>query len=1432
MNANVNRTNNSKRLIAAVIAMAMIMCAVAAVSTPSNAGYQSIVANPAGAATVTDWDSVESSLAENSIVIFQPTEWSTVEDVVLSSDFTIPAGKTLIIGSSYNANGYDDTKDPVVNTANFTITVNQGVNFIVNGTLYNNLGITAGTSPFVINGDLVLGNGGIVNSTCAFRFGEDSSITGFFTNSNGTNGTQYKHMYAGDINDLIPYVNSVNYSDLENQTDTARAIYSYGSVSITGFENNNATTINNITLKVGGVSGSPAVLTVASGVTAAFNSVEVKTGSQANIYGTLTGNTVTNNGTVRILSENATFDAVGTDETIGGSGTIDTSAVSENATLSGRLLTSTEFTERQIVTVTDDLTLVSGTVLTIRGQLIIPEGVTVTIQDGAKLLIDGQSVTVDNNGTIIVQSTGTGTAGTDNGGLQITGGTFTNDGTVEAQYLPEVSATGADATVISIAGTFVNNGTVTIGTDSGIEVKGANSKFTNVAGSQFDMNGTIATDADKFTNAGTVTFNGFASGNVNIDLTGADATVVVNALTGTLEITDNGYKTGTRNEFANVDDSNNLVRLWGGNEFTVSGITVSTTTFTDDRLDANGTAGTDGVDETYKALDISGTVTVATTGTTVDSTSSAVRLVGEIVVSDTFNVGAGTALRLGPSTGDEVTNLQVTGTMNITANSNVTVSAGQNKAFLLGTTGTVNVYVSGEIASQTNLKATGTGIGYTIVLNAAAYSEVASGITTYYYTTLEAAIASGATSINTYGNITVTADVTVANGVTVRQDSNSTITISEDATVTVADGGRIIQNGSTIDVNGTLYITVARTGISGVTTSPEYSILSQVYSSDGTDARYTNLVNAMDAAESGDTITLYSKEVTLQNTSFTIKEGVTVDTDGKGFSVEGTSLIINGTLFINGPVDDFSVGTYTAPDSTYSAPSTVTLNGYLKFTDSVAYSSTDLRFPAGAYYSMTENGVPYYYITTAANAAQVINDTVDNTILINGRLSLGTISFTGTADEQAIIDIASTAEITSGTITLSLAELNITAGAEFNATVTDGTGSVAVEIVDPETGTATAAPSFEVTADDGLTVSGNATGAEMTFNGEVIINNMTNISVMTVEGTVTVDGNNTSVATDGTVTVSGVLHVLNGTFTASDANTYVTGTLSTAVASADSNDFGNASLGSLYVGISVETQNGKRVLVDGEPGTVTGNVANITYVSADSTVPETMTTGDDMKSTVFYVDDTLWMTAYTADSTVHADVPNAPIKNAEFIGWNDADGNLVYCDTDTGTPVIPNTNAIEVGAYDGALYANINYDVYYVVVNTDGGINSVAVDGVILYQSSNNSFSNRPITGYYDGFGLTAGTHTLSFTMKNGYEGTIVMTIDGTQQSGYSFELSGDYGVSNALVINLTGSTPTSGSVVIDNGGSDMGLTDYLLIILVVLIVIMAIMVAMRLMRS
>ena len=767
-------------------------------------------------------------------------------------------------------------------------------------------------------------------------------------------------------------------------------------------------------------------------------------------------------------------------------------------------------------------------------------------------------------------------------------------------------------------------------------------------------------------------------------------------------------------------------------------------------------------------------------------------------------------MNFGPYNGtSSTTNLTVSGTMNVT----VAASASSTSTFNLGATGTVNVYVTGQIDSLTNLAAD----TYNLNMNAASYTTIANAITTYHYTTLENAVASGATTIDVYGKITVNGEVEIASGVTVRQDAGSKIDISTTGYVTVADGGRI--QGVNVDVSGSLYAANERTGLLTIS-----SILSEVRSTNGTDALYTNLIDAMADAESGDTITLYSKPVKLENTSFTIKDGVTVDTDGKAFGVYGTNLTINGTLFING--SEYTVSTYTVSES-YDAPSTVILNGYIKNTEQMTYAENDLRYPAGAYYTMTENGVPYYYVTTVANAASVINDTEGNTVLLDGKLAVGSVTFNGTEDDQAIINIAATAEITSSTITLNLAKLNIASGAEFTATVTDGVGSVDVKIVDPEDGTASAAPTFTVTAKDGLTVTGTAAGAEMTVTGDVIANGLT-VTTLAVDGTLTVEEGNTIV--DGKLTITGTVNIVTGVLTVSNATpstgntamTYVTGTLSTSVASAESTDNGTATLGPLYVGIGIENDR----LVDGQAGTVSGNVtATIAYVSSDSTVPEKMISGDGMKSTQFYVDDALWMTAYTADASANkANVPNAPVTDAKFIGWDDAEGNTVYYSNPTGQQA--GTSDIVVGSYDGKLYASIEYNVYDVQIIADSSIGSVAIDGVILAKN---------ILGYYATTEpLTAGQHTVTYTLAAGYEGTATLSSTNTEVSGMTFTLSGDF-EETTYILTIGGATYAGSTVVVEggNGGTDnLGLTDYLLIILVILIVIMAIIVALRLMRS
>ena len=1431
---------NGKSLLAAIIAIAMVVCALAVVlpSDVSAEGTNYEVSSDGQYADIPAAISAAESAGVKDIII-------TLVDDVTGAGFITEAKQNVTIdlnehtytinkavgSSGTETNGMQLLENSVVKLKNGTVncTAESGVQLLIQN--YSDLTLDS----VVLDCDNLTGAKYAISNNCG-----NSVITGNTIIDTKEGGVAFD-VYGG-----FQSYDSVSVTIDENFTGSIA-----GEIEISeqtpdhehSLVVNANVTIDNLDAQNGRVTiGSGASVTIASGTIGTDmqftnnGTMIVPSGStitnkgtitnsadaRINAYGSITGGTINNNGTIAVLSENASIDS-----TMSGSGSVDTSAVSENATLSGRLLTSTTFTDRQTVTVTDNLTLVKGTVLTIEGTLVIPEGMTVTVEDGAQLIINGQSATVENNGNIIIQSsmeyvsgqtTITDLVGKVFGFAVYGGATVENNGTINAQYLP-TSVLPVDSQVVYIGADSVleNNAQVVIGTESAIDIVGS---FTNTASATFDMSGTIMSGT--IDNAGIVNINGASNANIHINLTVVDAVANIVAVTGTqnsagtyvsgsgyITVQDVGFKSpNAKNEYANVNDVDSVM-VYAAEGFTAGGITVKAMTYTDD-------VNSDGKDETYKALDISGTYTVSATNGDVDKSSSVFRIYGEnLFVTDSLNVGAGVSMNFGPYNGtSSTTNLTVSGTMNVT----VAASASSTSTFNLGATGTVNVYVTGQIDSLTNLAAD----TYNLNMNAASYTTIANAITTYHYTTLENAVASGATTIDVYGNITVNGEVEIASGVTVRQDAGSKIDISTTGYVTVADGGRI--QGVNVDVSGSLYAANERTGLLTIS-----SILSEVRSTNGTDALYTNLIDAMADAESGDTITLYSKPVKLENTSFTIKDGVTVDTDGKAFGVYGTNLTINGTLFING--SEYTVSTYKVSES-YDAPSTVILNGYIKNTEQMTYAENDLRYPAGAYYTMTENGVPYYYVTTVANAASVINDTEGNTVLLDGKLAVGSVTFNGTEDDQAIINIAATAEITSGTITLNLAELNIASGAEFTATVTDGVGSVDVKIVDSEDGTASAAPTFTVTAEDGLTVTGTAAGAEMTVTGDVIANGLT-VTTLAVDGTLTVEEGNTIV--NGKLTITGTVNVVTGVLTVSNATpstgntamTYVTGTLSTSVASAESTDNGTATLGPLYVGIGIENDR----LVDGQAGTVSGNVtATIAYVSSDSTVPEKMISGDGMKSTQFYVDDALWMTAYTADASANkANVPNAPVTDAKFIGWNDADGNLVYSDnepTGDGTTPITDTNAIVVGDYDGKLYASIEYNVYNVQIIADSSIGSVAIDGVILAKNMHGYYATTEP--------LTAGQHTVTYTLAAGYEGTATLSSTNTEVSGMTFTLSGDF-EETVYVLTIGGATYAGSTVVIDggNGGSgDMSLTDYLLIILVVLIVIMAIIVALRLMRS
>ena len=1402
------KTNNGK-LIAAFVAIAMIVCAIAVVAMPGT----SAAANPVTAIP----DATDGSYSLDKDIELTASDEIDYALNLGDHTLTVKSGATLTINYAFDAVG----ESIITFGESGKLIVEQGANVIINAsnaTSYSNPSdnhVFAGSVAFDkvaidVKGSMTINEADGVKGVANYN-SKTIAVSGSFQSTGNGYASVYFDINGGNVSLTMNEGSATGYIDVSaggslnvsgtNAEGTGNILNIYAmnvdedsTVSIDGkaamfteFRVSSTSAVTSLTLKQLNNYGSLTItnngsLDVAAGTT-------LTNEGNINVYGKLTGkNTITNNGVVSVLSDKAEI------PTMGGTGSVNTSAVSDEATISGTLKTgNTTFTSTQIVTVTGDLRLVSGTVLTIEGTLNIPENVSVTIEDGAKLIISGQTAKVENNGTILIQSTGA--SNTDNGGLQLNGGIFTNNGTISAQYLPTGTAPENDLTIITVGAnaTLKNAGTVSIGADSKIIVTGA---FDNEAGATFDMGGTFA---GTYNNAGTVNISGVAAKQTDKDpaiaQTAEGAVVNINALTGTVNISDAKMKAPEDKTFANTGSN---VIINAGADYTIGGIVVKSLIQTEGK-------------KVYKALDVSGTATVTTTGTSAPYNASVVRLAGDrIVISDSFTVGAGTTFRLGQS-GE--TNIYVTGTLNITANAATETAAADNNkpAMAMSVNGTVNVYVTGEIVSRTNLKSEAINVN----MNAAAYTTIANAITTYHYTTLAAAVEAVADAtpktVNVYGTNKVKTDVTIINGMTVTMNDGAVLNIKDDATVDVVSGGRIVFTANNkVNVDGSLYLEVERTAVSN---AGNKTIVSDVKSTDGTDALYTNLANAIEMASEGDTIELYADKVTI-DTPLTIKAGVTVDTKGKILTVEGTTLTVNGTLFINGPNSTFIVENGT---ESYEVAK-ITVNGYVKSTNQILYGSTSWT-PAGAYYNTTENGSRYYYITTAANGIANVNNANDG-VHLYGELNLGTVTVTGTetADARVVIE---TNAVVSGNITLDKAILTV--NGKLSGAVTDGNGTVSVP-----SGTTFVNTVFSVIADDKnvkFIVTGQITAEAkktVAVDGAVVIKNAT-VNYMTVDGDATVRGAvySTNLLVNGNLNVDKSANLI---VTGPGSYVAVAGTLTTAVSSPDT-AAGSADIDTLYVGVGMVDNK----LTDMADGSVSGNIDTTginAYVSAGSTVPEEILA---LNSIEFYVEDVLWITVYGTQATVN----NAPVQDADFLGWaTTADAEEPMKD---GASVKYTFTVSEIEATGGALYAVLNYEIYDVTVVTDGGIASVAIDGNILAQGSYAGTVRG--SNVFVITGLTAGEHKLTYTLKAGFEGTPSMTINGQTISGDTFTLSGtpeDDDTSVDVTINLAGTQPaTSTSGGSTSGGDDgLGLTDYLLIILVVLIVIMAIMVAMRLMRS
>ena len=1256
--------------------------------------------------------------------------------------------------------------------------ISLGASFALGGDLTVPAGVSiTGVNNTITLGDkAIVGNGGCINAKIAGD-GENATVnlTGNYT------------IRAGSV--VIEDLNGTNPVTSSNLDGDSVTVESGDVVEITGALNSKLTVnlnggtvlLNNLNITSSGsiyftgtsvdLSGTPAV--TATGTVSVYGQImsvnKMTIEAQDNTTFRAYGGSVLQD-TVSVVSHDVN------DETT----IINLDGAMYTLTINDDINSSNIYGQTQTVVIGSTLDIVSGTTIEIQGQFVVNEGVTLTIQNGATLIINGTTSVMDVNGNIIVE----------------------DGGTLEVRNSQAVDIAGSveiygDMNVKGGAVTVQENGNVTVAVGGALNVS---TGTTVKAGATVDILGNF--DIDDITNAGTISLTGAV-------MNGASNITLKNG--GTVNI--NSYTVAAGSTALTVTDGQNSITFTPDTAETGFSGAVITTASVKDADNNNAEVFTMSVSGSIGAVDSTGENQNAKYEVAINGSTTVAK--AKVAVSGDLTVGEDVS----------VTNsgkLEVSGT--------VTATAG---TFNNGAAGVIDV--TGTVTVTGNAPLTGT-------VNAAYYvTTVTTGTnagTTTTYTTFEDAVQSGATRVTVgvgSATVVVTDSVTVPGTVTnVTVSSNATLQVgatdNRDITVTVSDGSRVTGK---IVVLATMTFENSR--------NDNASVTSDVVINESPARTYTNLYTAL--ASGAETVTL-AGPVTLTSNITVPEGPTLVVPAGTGVQFnEGVTMTVDGAVqtavdFTCLDDDDGNTVTFTDKSaSTTDNTAKIVVNG--KFTSSVT-GRTDAgmyglyKIP-GAYYDISDSTGAFTVIApVVAAAAEAAADIVDGSIVVYGEVSMGDVAFNGTADDTLVIDILGKS---TGNVTLSYATLDI--DAQFTGSVSTAVGSIdlvnvtGIEVQDAYVEkdgsdveymylTGTPAP-VDADVDASLTVaSGNVTvpavsGGNLTIAETQVIENNETVTVSSVAF---------EVASGATLTINGAVDVydvtVNGTVTAVDNGrlvadyAYVFGTLTVAEADTASGvTAGSAEIGTLYVGLDDNYDNMTAATVDGQVGNV-----DLMVVSAESTVSEGLL-DDFSASTAFNVEGSVWFTAYASNNSVPVTVDDVKVENALFIGWSDEEnGDAIEAANSTPEDVVYQTT-FNVGQYN-TLYAVVDYEIYTVAITADAGIGTVAVDGKVLAKTDNVFI----ITG------LTAGSHTIDYILNSGFEGTPTITVNGTAITGNTFTLSGTDDLT--VEISIYGTQPAApsqgGSTA--SGDDGLGLTDYLLIVLVILIIIMAIIVAMRLMRS
>ena len=705
-------------------------------------------------------------------------------------------------------------------------------------------------------------------------------------------------------------------------------------------------------------------------------------------------------------------------------------------------------------------------------------------------------------------------------------------------------------------------------------------------------------------------------------------------------------------------------------------------------------------------------------------------------------------------------------------------------------------------------------------------------------------------TLSVEGALTVSAEMTAVDGTITGTDAGElTVTgkvITKEATMTVAaddrNSGRFDTSKAAedaVEVDGTLVLENSAKSRAADKTK----ILSDTYKEVGASVTFTNIYNAVENAASGETVTVSrgTTEGIVLDKDLVIGQGVTlsIPSSEKVTVDNGVTVTVDGTLA--------SEGTYVieeavkASEGVKAEPAGATIvNGVFKYKTGNYEEQI-----VGAYFGYDGTNA----IMPLTSVPAIVNDIEGNTVTLYGQMTVGDIDLSA-YDGKGLTLVAKN-DFTFGNITLGDVKFESPeykvgeAGKEVNVTSVTGAivlanGTIALDNVYGITAQNTTGSDDTVTSyvggavyayDDPATEKAFETGtvsvdgavtSNAKFNGKSDKNG--DIFVTVVEGaTLKVASNGADdITVEGTMVIAGADVAFK--------SVVVTGTVSVEESIDDA-----TVTGTLYVGVSVETVGEKKVITDlGVDAAVDGltlsGTSAIAYVAPGATAGDSF---DGLKSTAYYKDDALYVTAYISNDVVDEDDAvnvsdiTISIENAVFGGWLKEDGTPV--DTTTGST----TTYGKVGA-DGMekVYADIITEIYDVKITADGGIGTVAIDGVVLTKSGN-TFTTNGL--------LAAGTYEIDYMLNSGFNGdNVKITVNGQEITGNTITLSGTPAAgetSMVISISIYGTEPVSGSgqIVVNTGSTgsdDMSLTDILLIVLVVLIVIMAVIVALRLMRS